>query len=228
MCWICCWAAPHDTWHACIVAGWLQDAASLGGAGAEHAVHSGAALSDADSEAGCDLTVASRFTAGTAGTASSELLAATAGLGGRAVAAAAAAGVAASPPPPASAAGAAGPGGSRLLTLVGAHQCITSIVALQSRLRDLAGRSQALQEQLQQRLGPRQQQQAQQHSLAALAQDTARCRQQAAEAQRELAEVQAAAGAAKKLTTVRSQALVTTLKVMQAADRRIGCAAFRR
>jgi hypothetical protein len=40
--------------------------------------------------------------------------------------------------------------------------------------------------------------------------------------------VQAAAGAAKKLTTVRSQALVTTLKVMQAADRRIGCAAFRR
>lgn len=109
-----------------------------------------------------------------------------------------------------------------MLTLAGVQQCITSLAALQSRLRDLAGRSQALQAALAARMEPQRQRQQQQAALAALAGEAARCRQRESEVQQQLAEVQAATAAVSKQATVRAQALVTTLKVMQAAGRRVG------
>ena len=157
------------------------------------------AVSDADSDAGSDTTVASQ-----------QALPA-----------------APSEPPPGQAAQrplAAVAGVAKPLTLAGVQQYVTSLAALQARLRDLAGRSQALQQQLRLRLGLEHERHLQQHALAGLGGEAARCRRQAADLHEHLADMQAATVARKKQATVCAQALVTTLKVMQAASRRVGCA----
>ncbi|KAL4854482.1 UV radiation resistance associated protein [Chlorella vulgaris] len=112
--------------------------------------------------------------------------------------------------------------GAKTLTLAGTYQYITSLAALQGRLRDLVGRSQALQQQLAEALGPEAVRQRQQQQLRDSALEGERCRQRAAEVRGEVAEVQAEATGARKQATVRAQALVTTLKVMQASSRRMG------
>ena len=123
---------------------------------------------------------------------------------------------------PAAAAAASG-GLAKPLSLAAAHECVASLAALQSRLRDLTGRSQALQAALEARLGPEQRRRRQQAALAAAAAEAAACRQRAEQMQRQVEEVRAATVAARKVAVVRAQALVTTLKVMQAADRRVRC-----
>lgn len=198
----------------------LQEAGSPQGSAAVADLAAEGGLSDAESDAGSDATATTKLSRITtaATTAASELplggVAAGGGSRGGAPAAAAAtaAAVAAAP-------GVAGP---RVLTLAGVQQCITSLAALQGRVRDLAGRSQALQAALAARLRPQRQRQHQAAALAALAGDAERCRRQAAEVQQQLSEVQTATAAAAKQATVRAQALVTTLKVMQAADRQVG------
>lgn len=204
----------------------LQEAGALG-SHADLAAELAGASSDAESDAGSDATGTTATTRRTTATAPGEA----AGPGAAAGAAAAGTVQGSSGGGSSRAVGAAAsgmPGGSsvatKALTLASAHQCVSSLVALQSRLRDLAGRSQALQQQLAQWLGPEQQRRQQNAALAALADEAARCRRQAAEVQQQVADVQAAAAAAKKQATVRAQALVTVLKVMTAADRRVRCA----
>lgn len=204
----------------------LQEAGALG-SHADLAAELGGASSDAESDAGSDAAGTTATTRRTTATAPGEA----AGPAAAAVAAAAGTVQGSSGGGSSRAVGAAAsgmPGGSsvatKALTLASAHQCVSSLVALQSRLRDLAGRSQALQQQMAQRLGPEQQRRQQNAALAALADEAARCRRQAAEVQQQVADVQAAAAAAKKQATVRAQALVTVLKVMTAADRRVRCA----
>lgn len=190
----------------------LQEAGSLQGPAAPQLAAEGG-LSDADSDAGLDATAATtlpRWTAGT--TAASELAAGGAGNRGGTSAAGVAAALGGGP-------GAVGP---RTLTLAGVQQCVTSLAALQGRVRDLAGRSQTMQAALAARLEPRRRGQQQSAALAALAGEAAHCRRQAAEVRQQLAEVQAATAAAARQATVRAQALVTTLKVMQASERRVG------
>ena len=196
----------------------LQETGSLGAA--DLAPEFSGAGSDAESEdaAGSDITSTTATTRRTTATAPGELLApAAAGAGARP------SGSGSSSRAAVAAGGGGGGGSVKTLTLASAHQCVASLVALQSRLRDLWGRSQALQQQLGQRLEPERQRQQQDAVLVALAAEAARCRSQAAEVQERVAEVQAAAAALKKQATVRAQALVTVLKVMQAAERRVGC-----
>lgn len=193
----------------------LQDAAgSLGtssAAAAAGAADAASEHSDAESDAGSEWTAI---------TSTSRLTTAT-----EAPAAAAAAAAAAGGPASRAAGGAGssgGGGGAKAITLASACQCVASLAALQARLRDLAGRSQALQQQLAAGLEPRQRRRQQDAALAALGAEAEGCRRRADEAQRELAELRAAAAGNRKLATVRAQALVTSLKVMQGADRRVG------
>jgi hypothetical protein len=193
----------------------LQEAGRLGLNGPELLLDS--STSDGESEAASDVTAVTTAAATTPG--SHDRLAAAEGAPGRAGIAAAAGTAAGAKGTPA---GGGSTVGAKTLTLAGTYQYITSLAALQGRLRDLVGRSRALQQQLAEALGPEAVRQRQQQQLRDAALEAERCRQRAAEVRGEAAEVQAEAAAAKKQATVRAQALVTTLKVMQASSRRMG------
>ena len=181
-----------------------------GGAGAEGGSEGGGPESDAESEAGSVGSTASRETAATAATSA----AASAGAGGAGVL-----------PAAVGARVAALPAGVALGTPLAAsaiQQCIVSLLALQHRLDQLQQQSEQQALALDARLRERQQARQQQESLAACRRRVERLRRRAAQAAAALEEAHGAAAAARRGAAVRAQALVTTLRVLQAAEQRLG------